>query len=287
MREPGVVDGGLAGHVVVCGSDHLAQRTLDELRLRSEQVVAILEKDAAVPEERLAGVDVVRGSKRDEAVLRAARVGDAAAIVLTEDDDLGNVHAALSARQLNPGIRIVVRLFDTQLGNQLGALVENAVALSSSALAAPGFVSAALDGESGAEFELGGRLIRIRQSGDEPPALPAGTASTVIARLRPDRSVEALPEVDLDVPGLVIADALPMEGPTRDGAGGPGAWVARTARLPVGVRQRFSVPDRRLVNLALVLAGLAIVSSLFFDIAAGLTPLDAVAYAITLLTGAS
>jgi voltage-gated potassium channel Kch len=286
VHEPAVVDAGLVRHVVVCGSDHLAQRTLDELRLRHEQVVAIIGRDAAVPEERLAGIEVIRGSVRDETVLRSARVGLAAAIVLTDDDDLGNVHAALSARQLNPGIRIVLRLFDTQLGSHLGALVENAVALSSSALAAPGFVSAALDGESGGQFELGGRLIRIRQSGGEA-APPAGTVSTAIARLHPDRSVEPLPVGEVDAPGLVIADALPLEGAAGDRAGDRGAGVALLTRLPAAIRERLSVPDRRLVNLALVLIGLAVVSSLFFAAAAGLTPLDAVSYAITLLTGAS
>ena len=89
----------------------------------------------------------------------------AAALVLTADADLANVHAALSARELNPSVRIVIRLFDAELGAHLPKLLPNAVALSSSALAAPGFVSAALDGEGGGAFELADRRFTVRHTG--------------------------------------------------------------------------------------------------------------------------
>ena len=49
----------------------------------------------------------------------------------------------------------------------------------------------------------------------------------------------------------------------------------------------MGAPEARLLRFATILLVLAIASALFFDIVAGLTPLDAVSYAITLLTGAS
>ena len=287
MVEPGAAEPGLTGHVIVCGADHLAQRTIDELHLRHEQVVAIVPVAAEVTGDVQAAERIVRGRARDEAVLHQAGVEAASALVLTDDDDLGNVHAALAARQLHPGIRIVVRLFDTQLGSHLGALVENAVALSSSALAAPGFVSAALDGESGGQFELAGRLLRTHQGGTDRPDTPADTVTLPIARIRPDRTVDLLPAADPAERGLVLVEATPIEVGAGEARRGLAAIPARLAELTSSVRHRLAAPDRRLVNLALVLIGLAVISSLYFELVAGLSPVDAVAYAVTLLTGAS
>ena len=63
--------------------------------------------------------------------------------------------------------------------------------------------------------------------------------------------------------------------------GGP----VRRARS--AVRDRMAAPERRLVKFAAILLGLAIASAVFFQLEAGLGPLDAISYAITLLTGAS
>jgi hypothetical protein len=148
----------------VCGLDHLGRRTIDELLLRDEQVVAIGE--TADHEEWLGehGVRLVVGDHRLTRVLRAAEIGSAAVIVLTDDDDLGNLNTALAATELNPRIRVVIRMFDQELGAHIPDLFPDAVALSSSALAAPGFVSAAIDGETGSRFPLAGRLLSSRRS---------------------------------------------------------------------------------------------------------------------------
>ena len=83
------------GAVIVCGLNHLGLRTVQELRLRDEHVVLIAgQADEAIDPDELGGIHVVRGDQRHERVLRAAGVPTAAAIVLTTDDDLGNLHAA-------------------------------------------------------------------------------------------------------------------------------------------------------------------------------------------------
>ena len=99
------------GHVIVCGLDHLGLRTIDELRMRDEEVVGI--GDSADVEDRLAGsgVRLVVGDLACH-VLSQADVETAGAIVLTGDDDLANVNAALAAVELNPRIRTVIRMFD-------------------------------------------------------------------------------------------------------------------------------------------------------------------------------
>jgi Trk K+ transport system NAD-binding subunit len=271
----------------VCGLDHLGRRTIDELRLRAGEVVAIGE--TADHEEWLTehGVRLVVGDHRLTRVLRAAGVGVAAVIVLTDDDDLGNLNTALAASELNPRIRVVIRMFDQELGAHIPDLFPDAVALSSSALAAPGFVSAAIDGETGSRFPLAGRLLASRRSAD-PPNAPL---SVPIARLFADRTVEPLPDVAATEPDLILIDVAEANDVSSAAAtsaarvsarqGGPlGRWWG-------GLRARLSTPERRLVRFAAILIGLAIASAVFFYAAARFTPIDAVSYAITLLTGAS
>ena len=92
-------------HIIVSGLDNLGRRTIEELRLGDEPVVGIAatadEGEGLVRED----VDVVIGDHRRERVLREAGVLEASSLVLTRDDDLGNLHAALLARELNPALR--------------------------------------------------------------------------------------------------------------------------------------------------------------------------------------
>ena len=127
---PSIANDGLP-HIIVSGLDNLGRRTIAELRLGDEPVVAIAgdadEGEGLV----LPDVPVVIGDHRRERVLREAGVEEASSLVLTRDDDLGNLHAALLARELNPSIRLVIRVFDAQIAERLPDLIDNAVALSS------------------------------------------------------------------------------------------------------------------------------------------------------------
>jgi len=272
------------GHAVVCGVDHLGLRTVEELRLRDEEVVVI--GATGDTEEWLAehGVRLVVGDYRLTKVLRASDIKHARVIVLTGEDDLGNLNTALAAAEINPAIRVVIRLFDQELGAHIPELFDDAVALSSSALAAPGFVSAAIDGESGSRFRLAGRVISSRHSS----APSSGGTAIPIARLAADRTVQMLPDADASEPGLILIDVAAtddsqeaVEVMSRGPSGG------RVRRFRSGLAARMASPERRLVKFAAILFGLAIASAIFFWLEAGLLPLDAFSYAITLLTGAS
>lgn len=261
--------------------------------MRDEVVVGIGANDDSRDDLTAAGVRLIVGDARLSRVLAAADVESASAIVVTSDDDLANLNTALAAAELNPTIRIVIRMFDQELGSHIPELFPDAVALSSSALAAPGFVSAAIDGESGTRFWLGGRLIASRGSTD-----PASSSRSIpIARLNPDRSVELLPDVPSTAADLILVDVVDAADPAAGGgATGPAAApppvrpapTQRTRRGPIAtIKTRVSAPEGRLLRFGLILVLLAGGSAVFFDVVAGLTPLDAVSYAITLLTGAS
>jgi Trk K+ transport system NAD-binding subunit len=284
LRQPA------SGHVIVCGLGHLGLRTIDELRSRYETVVAVAADDDAGEALAVHGVRLVVGDARLPRVLREADVTNAGAIVLAGDDDLGNLNTALAATEMNPGLRVVIRLFDQEVGARIPELFADAIALSSSALAAPGFVSAALDGETGNRFRLAGRVLSSRSSRD-----PAGAARSLpIARLAADRTVELLPDpgttgdlILVDITDGRAADPGSVAGSSPT-AVQPEHSARRLLRRPfAAIRTLMTVPQRRLLTFGAVLLGLAAASAIYFYAISGLSPLDAVTYAITLLTGSS
>ncbi|MET9953804.1 NAD-binding protein [Streptomyces sp. NPDC006339] len=74
-------------------------------------------------------VRVVETAEIDDAVLLDAGVEQAAALALVYDDDERNIRAALTARRLNPRLRLVIRLYNRRLGQHLATLLDQAAAV--------------------------------------------------------------------------------------------------------------------------------------------------------------
>ncbi|MDF3300729.1 NAD-binding protein [Streptomyces tropicalis] len=72
---------------------------------------------------------VVEAAEATEAVLASAGVERAAALALVYDDDETNIRAALTARRLNPRLRLVLRLYNRRLGQHIEELLDQAAAL--------------------------------------------------------------------------------------------------------------------------------------------------------------
>ncbi|HEX8133580.1 MAG TPA: NAD-binding protein, partial [Actinomycetes bacterium] len=153
------------GHVVLCGLNELGYRTLEELRRMGEEVVVVARaptKDLAA-RTRALGATLVDGSYREESVLRSAGVPNAAALIVTEDDDVGNLHAVLAAHDLNPDLPIRLRMFNQQLGRRVERLFHDCRVFDAAALAVPAFVSAALYHDWRQPLEIAGRRLIVRQ----------------------------------------------------------------------------------------------------------------------------
>ncbi|MFB7936623.1 NAD-binding protein [Streptomyces sp. NPDC056049] len=141
------------GHMVVCGDDGLARRLAAELRDIYRRHVALVvpggqtgapgtepapahdgqtppagDATAAVPPLR----EVSAAAPTREALQRA-RVEGAAALALLYEDDETNLRAALAARRLNPGLRLVVRMYNRRLGDHLEQLLDQAALVTASA----------------------------------------------------------------------------------------------------------------------------------------------------------
>ena len=119
----------LEGHLVVCGSGRTAVYTAQELTSVKRPVVLVSEtvERAEAFRGELPDVPVVVGDPADDDILRLAGVERASGIVACTDNDKENLVVALSARQLNPNIRIVSRVLDVESEAKLKRVGADAV----------------------------------------------------------------------------------------------------------------------------------------------------------------
>jgi len=152
----------LRAHVIVCGAGRVGYRVASQLIELGHEVV-IIEKRADAPFVAVlqaADVPVLIDDVKSPQALHRTNVAYAAAIVCATDDDLANLNTALDARRLNPTIRVVMRLFDDDLGARVRDAFQAEV-LSSSALAAPALALSALDPRIAHSFHVGDRLMVV------------------------------------------------------------------------------------------------------------------------------
>lgn len=157
-----VVSRTLRGHVVVCGAGRIGYRVCEQLLELGREVCVIEKREDApfVAILRDKGVPVLIDDIKSPGSLKRTNVEAASAIVCATDDDLANLNVALDARKVNPGIRVVIRLFDEDLGAKVRESFR-LEALSSSALAAPAMALAALDPRILHSFQVAGHLMVI------------------------------------------------------------------------------------------------------------------------------
>jgi Trk K+ transport system NAD-binding subunit len=141
--------------IVLCGLGRLGIRILRYLQAANVPVVVI--DNRCSPEDgRLKGARLVCGDCRQRAVLESAGVANARGILVLTSDDLVNISTALMVRALNPGVRIVLRLFNQSLLDRLGSVLSNVEALSTSQLTAPVLAMTAIAGQGLAAFAMEG-----------------------------------------------------------------------------------------------------------------------------------
>lgn len=94
------------------------------------------------------GVTVITGDARNDQHLIEAGIDHAKTVIACISNDLANIGIAMDAARLNPGCRIVIRMFDQGLAGHLTDVIGIDRTVSMSAAAAPAFAASAL-GEAG------------------------------------------------------------------------------------------------------------------------------------------
>jgi Trk K+ transport system NAD-binding subunit len=249
---------------VVCGDTPLAQRLVEELVTGlGEEVTVILPSKRQGHGRQIAqlpGVRVVEAAELSTEAFEEAGVAHARGLALVAQDDVGNLHAALRATELNPGLRMVIRMFNISLGRQIRTLFADCTVLSDSTIAAPWFVAAALGELSPKHVRLPGRTIYVARKGEEL----RGRAVCGIAESDHSGSSRLLAPDDPNADYVVVlADA-----PTRDPLAQLPGWRRAWRRVLDSAR---TVMNRKLLVAFLSLFGLLVVSTVLFRMFGELT----------------
>jgi len=101
--------GRLSGHYVICAYGRVGRAVLEELGRRNYTAVVIESKPELEPLLEEHGVRYISGDPADETVLRRAGIEHAQGLICAVDSDAANVYITLTARALNPDLRIVAR----------------------------------------------------------------------------------------------------------------------------------------------------------------------------------
>jgi Trk K+ transport system NAD-binding subunit len=140
---------GMTGHVVLIGLGAVGMRVLETLRAFRD--VVVIEADDGrrfVSQARALGVPVVIGDATLPQTLDLVNLAEASAVAVLTSSDLTNVEIGLALRDRFAAARrghpIVLRVFDRQLARSAEQSFGFAHVRSTSALAAPWFVGAAL-----------------------------------------------------------------------------------------------------------------------------------------------
>ena len=148
-------------HVIVAGLGSIGYRVALEIAERGIRVVALEVDDDSrfVAPARAAGIPVVIGDARHPEILEELRLSTCRAIVAATSDDLVNLSAALNARALRPGLRVVVRLYDPEFALRVQHGFAIRFTRSVSHLAAPAFAAAAVRSEVVATVPVGDKRV--------------------------------------------------------------------------------------------------------------------------------
>jgi len=107
-------------HLIVCGAGETGTYLVREL-LQTANVFVVIDQD----EERLTKISqlgqvpVLKGDAADEEVLNQAGIGRARGLASVLPEDKDNLMVTVTARQLNPGLRIVARCADARMVDKL------------------------------------------------------------------------------------------------------------------------------------------------------------------------
>jgi Trk K+ transport system NAD-binding subunit len=233
----------VAGHLIVCGDDPLTYRLASELVTQHGREVTVILPDRRRnhgPQICRLAVRVIESGRLDADAFRRARVAAAEAVAVMRQDDVGNIHVALQAQELNPRVRLVLRMFNLGLGLGVRTLFHDCVVLSDAEMAAPAFVAEALGEAAPVQVRLTDQNLQVvlREN------VPGSRIVCALADTTGDRTV-LLPR-DPATANLVLATA-----DAHEESSSPGRGQRRWRALAL-------LANRKLVRAALALVAFLI-----------------------------
>jgi Trk K+ transport system NAD-binding subunit len=157
-------------HLIVCGDGPLSYRITEELTSRYGERVTVILPDrrqhhgpqiSALPRVRVVEYPELSSQAFTDADVQSAR-----ALAVVWQDDVGNLHAGLRAQELNPGLRLVLAIFNRRLGEHIRMLFPDCTVLSGTAMSAPSFVAAALGEPAPSHVRVQRRTLYVARPDD-------------------------------------------------------------------------------------------------------------------------
>ncbi len=99
----------LSNHSIICGFGRMGSVLADELQTRGAEVVAIDMSHEVVEKCYQRGIPAIEGNAADDRILREAGIERASSLVAATKSDAENVFIILTAKSLNPGLRVISR----------------------------------------------------------------------------------------------------------------------------------------------------------------------------------
>lgn len=152
----------LDNHIVLVGLGHLGYRIVEKLNEMGKEV-AVIELNPAIDAFKAVqkmGVPVIQEDAARSAALEAANIKDAHTIILASQKDAMNLQIALKARDMNPDIEVVIRIFDEDFAHALHDQF-GFIALSATEMAAPVFAAAAAGADVTHPISIEGQQLSL------------------------------------------------------------------------------------------------------------------------------
>ncbi len=109
----------LRGHTVVCGYGQVGEAVCTALRAAKKDVVVIDHRPEHLEWAEAHGIHTLVGDATDEDVLRRAGAERAESLVTVINSDPSNLYVVLSAKGLNPGLRVIARASDESAARKM------------------------------------------------------------------------------------------------------------------------------------------------------------------------
>lgn len=178
-------------HVIIMGVGHLGLRVTRALVEMGFDVVAIdhdIDTELDIELSRL-GVPVIVADGRNLTTLEMAGLQHARALIVCTSNDHVNLEVTMRGRDMNPNVRIVVRMWDDQFAAQLRQFMNVEVVLSASDLAAPAFAGAAVGIEVAQTLQINGKDYTMIKFVVEPGSFLDGA---ILGEIESDNDIDIM-----------------------------------------------------------------------------------------------
>jgi Trk K+ transport system NAD-binding subunit len=275
--------------IIVCGLDATGHKIFRLLRQQGADVTGVHSR--FLPGE---GDDVVIGDLQAAETLLEAGIREAHTLVLTDNEDGINLGVLMQARVLNPRIRIINRLFNTSLGERLDQTLPDHITMSVAALAAPIFAFSALGSAAIGQLSLFNQTWPIHQVYIDETHPWRGRALSDLWDDRDRMLIYYLPvNGRVDLVSAVLGGHTLQVGDRLIVGTKPTVRIAqqrslsqRLVKLVLGLKY-LRQHSRALLASTLLLLVIILVSSLFYlSSTLDKSPIDAVYFSISMITGA-